>query len=60
MLWVHHDGTRVAHLALDEGLPGLGSLLQPGNADGLFGSVVGPVEVPAHPVDRNPLHCVNT
>lgn len=60
MLWVHHDGPRVAHLPLDESLPGLRSLLQPGNADGLFGSIVGPVEVTTHPVNCYPLHCVNT
>ena len=59
MLGVHHDGSRVGHLALDEGLAGLGGLLQPGHADGLLGPVVGPVEVTSDPVHRDALHCVD-
>lgn len=60
MLGVHHNGARVAHLALDESFAGLRSLLQPGHTDSLLRSVVGPVEITAHPVHGNPLYGVNT
>ena len=59
MLGIHHDGSRVRHLALYEGLAGLGSLLQPGHTDGLLGPVVSPVEVTSDPVHRDALHRVN-
>lgn len=60
MLGVHNDGSRVAHLALNEGFAGLGSLLQPGYADSLLRPVVCPVEITPHPVYSNPLNSVNT
>ena len=59
MLGVHHDGSRMGHLALNESFAGLGGLLQPGHADGLLGAVVGPVEVASDPVHRDALHRVD-
>lgn len=60
MLGVHDNGSRVAHLALDESFASLRSLLQPGDADSLLRPVVCPVEITPHPVDSNPLNGVNT
>lgn len=60
MLGVHHNGSRVAHLALNESFAGLRSLLQPGDTDSLLRPVVSPVEITPHPVDSNPLNSVNT
>lgn len=60
MLRVHHDSSGVGHLPLDERLPGLGGLLQPGYANGLLGPVVCPVQVICHPVHSNALNCVDS
>lgn len=60
MLGVHHNCSRVAHLALNESLSGLRSLLQPGNTDSLLRPVICPVEITPHPVYCYPLNCVNT
>lgn len=60
MLLVHHNCTRVAHLALNESLAGLRSFLQPGHTDSLLRPIICPVEITSHPVYGYPLHCVNT
>ena len=60
VLGVYHNGARMTHLSLNESLAGLWSFLQPGDADSVLRPVVGPVEITSHPVDRYPLHCVDT
>lgn len=56
---VHHDGSGVGHLPLDQCLPCLGRLLQPSHADGLFRAIICPVQVVPHPVHSDPFHVVD-
>lgn len=58
--WIHHDGPRVSHLPLYEGLAGLRSLFQPSHADGFLGPVVSPVQVVGHPVHGDALDRVDS
>lgn len=60
ILGVHHNGTRMTHLSLNESLAGLWSLLQPGNTDSLLRPIVCPVEITSHPVYCYSLYCVDT
>lgn len=60
MCWVHHYGPGVCHLALKESLTRLAGFLQLGHADGLLWSIVCPVQVLTHPVDRYALDSVDS
>jgi len=59
MLWVHNNGSRVAHLSFNERLAGLWSLFQPGNTDSLLWSIICPVEITSHPVHCYSFYRVN-
>lgn len=56
---VHHDGTGMGHLPLNQRLPCLGSLLQASHTDGLLGAIIRPVQVVPHPVHSDPFHIVD-
>lgn len=57
---VYYYGSRMGHLALNKSFAGLRGFLQFGHTDGLFGPIIGPIQVLPHPVHSNTFYCVNT
>lgn len=57
---VYYYGSGMGHLALNKSFAGLRGFFQFGHTDGLFGSIISPIEVLPHPVHSNTFYCVNT
>lgn len=57
---VYYYGPGMGHLALNKSFAGLRGFLQFGHTDGLFGSIISPIQVLPHPVHSNTFYCVNT
>lgn len=57
---VYYYGSRMGHLALNKSFAGLRGFLQFGHTDGLFGSIISPIQVLPHPVHSDTFYSVNT